>query len=422
MIERQVVPEDLAERPPGPALAALLATFDRSRLNGHDLVILLQARSRQAAHEQAQVLADMAALAHCPPGDSDSPVARTPGVDEFAVDEIRAALCLTRKAADAALTLALDVTERLPRVHAGMLAGDVDVPRARVFAQETRALPGGTARKIVDEVIDDAPTLTTGQLAARLRARAISVDPEAADRRRQASLAGRRVVSELDPDGTATLAGYRLPTDRAAIAAARIDELARAAKRAGDGRTMDQLRADIFLDLLEGIIGATAGESAAGGGVELRVPLTTLMGLADQAGEIAGWGPVVAEVARKVAERQRRSSWRVSVYDSTGRLVHNGPVRRRPSTADAEFVKARDRTCRAPGCRMPAHRSDLDHTRPYSKGGPSDPDNLGVLCRHDHRLKGEGGWWLRQIGDGVFAWRSRQGHTYLVPPDPQPPP
>ncbi|MDG4829128.1 DUF222 domain-containing protein [Solwaraspora sp. WMMD1047] len=419
MIERQGLPEGLAEFPPGPELAARLATIDRSRLNGHDLVVLLQARSRQAAHEQAQVLADMAELAHCPPGHSDSPAARTPGVDEFAVDEIRAALCLTRTAADAALTLALDVTGRLPRVHAGMLAGAVDVPRARVFARETRALPTATARSVVDEVIDDAPTLTTGQLAARLRSLAITADPTSADRRRQASLARRRIFSALDPDGTVTLAGFRLPTDRAAVAAARIDDLARAAKRAGDSRTMDQLRADTFLDLLEGA--AAAGTPGGRGGVELRVALTTLMGLSDQPGELAGWGPVVAEVAREVAERQRRSPWRVSVYDRTGRLVHHGPVRRRPSTADAEFVKARDRTCRAPGCRMPAHQSDLDHTQPYSEGGPSDPGNLGVLCRHDHRLKGEGGWRLRQISDGVFAWRSRQGHTYLVPPDPQPP-
>ena len=112
----------------------------------------------------------------------------------------------------------------------------------------------------------------------------------------------------------------------------------------------------------------------------------------------------------------------MSVYDHVGRLVHNGPVRRRPTTSDAEFVKARDRTCRAPGCRTPASRADLDHTRRYADGGPTTPDNLAVLCRHDHRLKDEGGWRLRQLQPGVFMWRSRLGHHYAVAPEPPAPP
>ncbi len=33
-------------------------------------------------------------------------------------------------------------------------------------------------------------------------------------------------------------------------------------------------------------------------------------------------------------------------------------------------------------------------------------------CRHDHRLKGEGGWALHQPEPGVFCWTSRLGHTY----------
>jgi hypothetical protein len=33
-------------------------------------------------------------------------------------------------------------------------------------------------------------------------------------------------------------------------------------------------------------------------------------------------------------------------------------------------------------------------------------------CRHDHRLKGEGGWALQQPQPGVFRWTSRLGHPY----------
>jgi hypothetical protein len=48
--------------PPGPALAAALASIDRSALSGFDLVVVLQARGRQLAFEQAELAADMVAI------------------------------------------------------------------------------------------------------------------------------------------------------------------------------------------------------------------------------------------------------------------------------------------------------------------------------------------------------------------------
>jgi len=111
-----VVPESLAELPPGPLLAALLAGIDRDRCNGHDLVVVLEAQARQLAHEQARLLADLLAVAHCPPGGPEAAVARTTMIGEFAADEIRAALGWTRRAAEHQLGLAYDVVERLPAV------------------------------------------------------------------------------------------------------------------------------------------------------------------------------------------------------------------------------------------------------------------------------------------------------------------
>ncbi|MEO3820894.1 DUF222 domain-containing protein [Plantactinospora sp. B24E8] len=427
MIERVMVPENLAELPPGPELGLLLATIDRAKLNGHDAVTMLQARARQVAYDQAQLLADLVEVAHCPPGDADAPAARVEQVDEFAADEIRMALRLTRRAAEHTLHLAADLLRRLPQVHAALAAGDIDLPRARVLSEGTLALHEETARRLVSQVLETAAGLTPHQLAARLRALVIASDPEAARRRQARSIRHRRLVSETDSEGTATLAGYQLPVERAAIAAARVDALARAAKRAGDGRSLDQLRADTFLDLLEGVGAAAAGVATdarphSTGGVDLRVPLTTLMGLTDLPGELSGWGPVVAETARQIASRSRKSAWRISVYDRNGRLIHNGPVRRRPKIRDAAFVRSRDQTCRAPGCRVPASHADLDHVRRYVDGGPTTPDNLAVLCRHDHRLKDEGGWRLRQLQPGVFVWHSRLGHQYVVPPEPSAPP
>ena len=68
------------------------------------------------------------------------------------------------------------------------------------------------------------------------------------------------------------------------------------------------------------------------------------------------------------------------------------------------------------GCRAPARSADKDHTLDHAKGGPSTGPNLGDACRHDHRLKGEGGWALHQSQHGVFCWTSRLGHTYQRQP------
>ena len=68
-------------------------------------------------------------------------------------------------------------------------------------------------------------------------------------------------------------------------------------------------------------------------GIEVRVGLATLLGLDERPAEIAGLGPVLADVARRVAARQLRGAeWRFAVTDSDGYLVLGGITRQRPTT------------------------------------------------------------------------------------------
>ena len=85
-----------------------------------------------------------------------------------------------------------------------------------------------------------------------------------------------------------------------------------------------------------------------------------------------GYGPVVADVARRVAATQVGSEWRVAVtHPDSGALLWDGTTKRRPSTAQRRYVEARSPTCVFPGCRMPATRSDIDHVIDHSQGGPT---------------------------------------------------
>ncbi len=113
---------------PGPELAIVLAGLDRSLLNGHEMVIVLQARSRLVSHFQAEMYADMMEVALSPAGDASSRAERIDNLDEDSSAEIGAALHLTRRAADVALGIAWDLVERLPEVGEALSAGST--PRA----------------------------------------------------------------------------------------------------------------------------------------------------------------------------------------------------------------------------------------------------------------------------------------------------
>jgi hypothetical protein len=65
-----------------------------------------------------------------------------------------------------------------------------------------------------------------------------------------------------------------------------------------------------------------------------------------------------------------------------------------------------------------AHRGDADHSVEHAAGGETTDTNLGALCRHDHRLRHDGGWTLEQTSPGRFTWTSRLRQTYHREPPP----
>jgi hypothetical protein len=176
-----------------------------------------------------------------------------------------------------------------------------------------------------------------------------------------------------------------LPVEDAAAAVERVDAFARAARAGGDPRTLQQLRADAMVGLLAGTWHGPEPIHRVGV-IELTIPLTTLMGLRDLPGELAGWGPLCADIARKTAEQvlKRKSQppqVRFTVYDNSGLVVADGSTRRRPPAAMGATVRARYNRCIFPRCSQPASRSDLDHQQRWVDGGATTLDNLYPLCR-----------------------------------------
>ncbi|MGM7678213.1 DUF222 domain-containing protein [Microbacterium sp. A94] len=184
-----------------------------------------------------------------------------------------------------------------------------------------------------------------------------------------------------------------------------------------DTRTLREIRADIAADLLlTGTpTGHDAGDSLLGAiqaFVEVTIPLLTLTDLNDTAppAHLEGVGPIDPDTARILAGNA--PGWdRVMTDPISGAVL--AVDRYRPSEEMRRHLRARDRRCRFPGCRITARKTDDDHTVDHALGGATDIDNLSGKCRRHHVTKHHTPWKVKQLPGGVLEWTSPIGHVYV---------
>jgi hypothetical protein len=405
------LPEAVADLAPGVELMGLLAGVDRDLLSDFDRVEVLKARARLRSHVDAELLADMAGIveAEIRVVGSDLEFGE---VHDVAAAEIGAALSWTRRASERQLDLAVTLVSDYPAVWEMLHGGLIDLPRARVIVDHTCHLQAEVRGKVVGVALEKASEQTTGLLAARIRRLALWVDPESAKARYRQGLEERRVVTDANPDGTANLNGLQLSAPKSQAAMRRINRIAHDLKRSGDSRTIDQIRADIFLDLLNGQDLKTGFDR---GVIDIQVGLGTLLELDDKPGEIPGWGPVISDIARQVVDEQFEAEWQFTVRDDNGVVVSNGITRRRPGAGLKRQVQSQTPVCVFPGCRIPSQQCDLDHNQPWTQAGPTSEDNLAPLCRHHHVIRHHG-WTIHQLQPGSYQLTSPLGHSYTSQP------
>jgi hypothetical protein len=87
----------------------------------------------------------------------------------------------------------------------------------------------------------------------------------------------------------------------------------------------------------------------------------------------------------------------------------------RPGAALARLVRARDGTCRFPGCATPANTCHLDHVVRYPDG-PTAPANLQSLCATHHGFKHHAGWTVTMTETGICTWTAPTGRTHTTHP------
>jgi len=197
------------------------------------------------------------------------------------------------------------------------------------------------------------------------------------------------------------------------------EEAAFSNEYAPDLRTMDMKRADALSEIAGIAVSLSADEAKShrrSVSVNVTIDLPTLLGLKENPGQLAGYGVLPAQIIRALAGEGK---WRRFITDpNTGTLLDYGRDSYQPPQDLVDYLIARDRTCRFPGCRQSAARADIDHAEAWEDGGETSAANLGALCRRHHRMKTHGGWKLSSNEDGSCNWESPDGHRYFVPARP----
>ena len=136
----------------------------------------------------------------------------------------------------------------------------------------------------------------------------------------------------------------------------------------------------------------------------------------DETGMLAGTEIEGATaVPRSVAERLLCDARvQVIVEDADGEVVRADAARREPAPWMVRQLRYRDRGCRFPGCGTNAF-TQAHHVRWWSRGGPTDLENLVLVCSFHHRLVHEHGWAIRRSDAGV-TWITPDGERYRAGP------
>jgi hypothetical protein len=353
------------------------------------------------------------------------------------------------------------LASKLPRTLAAMSAGDLDSWRATIIATELSEASRDTCAQVeallYPAVLDEAP----GAVTKRVRRVLARIDADALRIKAAKERLDRFVHAYPSHVPGLTSWAASLPAADSAACWAAIDELAHRMRGDDPTRTLQQCRADAFVDLILANVEVSTT-------VTVMVPVQTMtvdephdslerdliarrdpnprmasglpnvLANTDDFGqpaaepnpmiepswqqicamgyEIPGIGVIGGDVVAGILERFDTRIARVLLDERTGVVIETGIDQYLPNRSMRRFIQRRDSHCRFPGCQRNARRCEPDHVIPHSRGGPTAIWNLVSLCKHHHRVKHRAGWKLDMTRDGDCTWTDPHGRQYTTHP------
>ncbi|AMM31386.1 hypothetical protein SA2016_0696 [Sinomonas atrocyanea] len=257
-------PEEL-EVFPAPVVRAELREVAAAGLVRR-LVRLEQVEAARLA-EQAAVLG---ALVDLCAGDGTDPF-RTAEAASIAASEVSAALKVSARTAKGLVAEALSLTDPAAApILAALAGGRLSRRRAKAVLDAAVPVPAERLPAFLAAAVEAAcpsdPDRIPSPAALTRRLRRLVEDhaDEPLTARKAHAAAGRRVDLDPAPDGMCWLTAY-LPLEQGAAIDTRLEAIARSLQAPDEARTLAQLRADAFADLLTAGTTVPAGTAVPGG-------------------------------------------------------------------------------------------------------------------------------------------------------------
>jgi hypothetical protein len=202
----------------------------------------------------------------------------------------------------------------------------------------------------------------------------------------------------------------KLPAEQGAAVDKALNRLCEGRPKLEDGtyEKLERRGADALAELASTQIAEDADPDRAT--IVVHVEADALLG-DDGAAAIEGGCELAPETVGRLA---CDCSLQVVANDHEGRSLGVGRKTRTPPPWLRRLVKKRDGCCRFPGCERGRflHTHHVRHWTPHE--GPTELDNLLMLCTHHHRLVHEGGWSIRGAPDENLVFVRPDGRDYEV--------
>jgi hypothetical protein len=337
-------------------------------------------------------------------------------------DELALMLRRSERSMGCQLAFARRLETALPVTFGLLDAGEITVSHARAVHDLTETLSVEQAQTVDASVAPHAVETSVPAFRRLVRQAVKAIEADRRDRHERAKLAsGARLYPE--PDDMATLAVTMPATDGVAALTA-LNQRADALKTEGDDRTHGQRQTQALLDALVGTTNTsdsatTVDRTPAGRrarrrtDVRVTIDWASLLGLRDDPAHLDGYGPVAAPLVRAMLDQDGTTLRRIVYNPVTGVLVDHASRGYVPDDKLREFVKARDITCRYPGCQREGTWCDLEHCVPFPDGATC-AGNCGLACRKHHNRKTHDGFGYRRVdpATGETVWTTPLGFTY----------
>ena len=300
---------------------------------------------------------------------------------------MRERLHLSAHQATADTELAASLAE-FPATVAAWRAGEITAGHARVIAR-VAADPDHCDEPALLEMARGYPV----DMFARMTRSVMKPGVSSEERNRQRENRWASLVQ--DPDGSWRLSAYFDADDGKRVSLA-FNAMVRTYRTGTtfygsgpiQGLTSQQRRADALANLI-------TGEGPH------RRPNTTLLMIADYdtvAGELKNvrYDDGLPVAADRIAGLAAQAKILPAIFSAEGDPLWLGRADRNASAGQRIALAARDGGC--VNCAAPAEAGEPHHIEWFSRGGPTDIDNLALLCERCHHLIHDDGWQLHCDG------------------------